>query len=669
MNLPPLWHSVRNLLLAFLVCLSTVQALQLPLNRNAQLEDSLLRAQDAQKAGDYRSAAASYQEFLRLQPGAVEIRANLGLMQHLLGEYSEAVSTFQVALRQKPRLFVPNLFLGLDLLRLHQPQKALSYLQRAAQLIPTDEQAMLGLGQAYVALRRYEDANVCYFRATEIKPENADAWYGLGLTYLNIEQLAVEQLKRRGPDSTYGMMLLAESFEMQGRTSDAIKIYRGLFLSHHPAPPCAHAALGFAYIQQGAIDVAEKEFQNELESGTSCPLSPLGLVRVSIERGEIVRALNELQDAWKANQEFVKGNAAYLLMGLQSNRVNELEGGAMKALGGHTGVEPGLAEFLLDAIGDGRKNPVEAFTWGLWPSTLRTIGKSEPLRPPLSNRTIPMQPPSHDQSLGCARRMELEGPQLSLGDRMLSARCAFYSGDYRASFTSSGETVKGTPQNLEGWYWRAKTAGRLAVEALMRAGSAEPNSPRIHTLLGDAYRERQRYEEATREYRIALQLEPKSFPAHLGLATALFKESKYQEALPDLQKALELDHTDPEANFMTGHILVIQHQYGEALPYLKVALSNKPANLPNVHALIGKIYAAQGRTSDAVTELKQSLPADEDGSYHYQLYELFRKLGDQKSAAAALVKSETLRVKKRLAHRRALLDPSPQINSVQIPNH
>ena len=211
-NLPPLWHSVRNLLLAFLVCLSTVQALQLPLNRNAQLEDSLLRAQDAQKAGDYRSAAASYQEFLRLQPGAVEIRANLGLMQHLLGEYSEAVSTFQVALRQKPRLFVPNLFLGLDLLRLHQPQKALSYLQRAAQLIPTDEQAMLGLGQAYVALRRYEDANVCYFRATEIKPENADAWYGLGLTYLNIEQLAVEQLKRRGPDSTYGMMLLAESF-------------------------------------------------------------------------------------------------------------------------------------------------------------------------------------------------------------------------------------------------------------------------------------------------------------------------------------------------------------------------------------------------------------------------------------------------------------------------
>jgi tetratricopeptide (TPR) repeat protein len=203
-----------------------------------------------------------------------------------------------------------------------------------------------------------------------------------------------------------------------------------------------------------------------------------------------------------------------------------------------------------------------------------------------------------------------------------------------------------------------ETSGRLAVAALLRAGSGEPNSPRVHVLLGDAYRVRERYEEAKEEYGIAIQLDPKSFPAHLGLALALFNQSKLEQALAELHRALEILPQDAEANFVTGHILVNQHQYAEALPYLKVALSNKPANPPNVHALIGKVNAAQGRTADAVAEMKLSLEADEDGSYHYQLYELYRKLGDQKSAAAALEKSEALRKKNRLA-RRALLDPSP----------
>ncbi len=649
---------VPNLLLFFLVCLSTAHAVQVSLDRSAQLEDFLLRAQEAQRSGDYRSAAASYREFLKLQPDAAEIRANLGLMQHLLGEYSEAIKTFEQALRQKPQLLVPNLFLGLDLLRLQQTQKALPYLQRAQQLKPADEQATLGLGQAFVALRKYQEANEWYFRATEINPRSIDAWFGLGLTYFDLEQLAVEKLKECGPDSAYSQMLLAESFEQQGRTPDAIKLYHGLFLSHQPTPPCAHAALGFAYVQQSETDAAKKEFQEELESKTGCPLALLGMARVSIEHGETANALNNLDDAWKADHNSVEANVAYLLKGLQPEKVNELEDRAKQLTASHSGGDTGLARFLLDALQEWRQNSVETTSQeGPKPSNRGSLRENESLRPPLSNPAPPTQPPSDMQYLGCRQRLKLRPSQPSLSDLLLAARCAFYSGDYETSFKSSGEVLKGEPRDPEGWYWRAETARRLAVDALLRAGSAEPNSPRVHVMLGDAYRVRERYEEAKAEYGMAMQLDPKSFPAHLGLALALFKEFKFQQALPELHKALEILPEDPEANFITGHILVNQHQYEEALPYLRVALSNKPANPPNVHALIGKIYVAQGLTADAVAELKQSLPADEDGSYHYQLYELYRKLGDQKSAAAALERSEAIREKNRLA-RRAVLEPS-----------
>src|SRR5207302_3120828 len=130
----------------------------------------------------------------RLRPDLAEIRANLGLMQHLMGNYGEAVRTFEVALQRQPELFVPNLFLGLDLLRLHQARRALPYLERAQRSNPRDEQTVLGLAQASVALHDFRKANEWYRHLAAINPKNGEAWYGSGITYLHLQQSAIERL-------------------------------------------------------------------------------------------------------------------------------------------------------------------------------------------------------------------------------------------------------------------------------------------------------------------------------------------------------------------------------------------------------------------------------------------------------------------------------------------
>jgi len=198
----------------------------------------------------------------------------------------------------------------------------------------------------------------------------------------------------------------------------------------------------------------------------------------------------------------------------------------------------------------------------------------------------------------------------------------------------------------------------------MRAGQASPNSLRIHLLLGDAFRGKEDYNEAEQEYRKALQLDPESFAARLGLATTFFQALKFDDALPELRTALQLNSKDPEANYMMGEILVYRHQYEEAFQYLTRALNGPPANLARVHALLGKVYAAQGRTAEAVAELKESLPADSDGSYHYQLYQLYKKLGDEKAAAAALEQSENIRREKQAERAARILGTLPSPASV-----
>jgi tetratricopeptide (TPR) repeat protein len=92
-----------------------------------------------------------------------------------------------------------------------------------------------------------------------------------------------------------------------------------------------------------------------------------------------------------------------------------------------------------------------------------------------------------------------------------------------------------------------------------------------------------------------------------------------------------------------ARILVTQQHYAEAIPFLRNALSNRSVNAPDAHALLGKIYAAEGKGLEAIAELKQALFTDRDGSYHYQLYRLYRKMGDEKSAAVALKEFRAIR--------------------------
>ena len=186
----------------------------------------------------------------------------------------------------------------------------------------------------------------------------------------------------------------------------------------------------------------------------------------------------------------------------------------------------------------------------------------------------------------------------------------------------------------------------MAVQILYDAGIADPNSYRVHLLLGEAYRMMKKYDASESEFQKALELKPKDPAVYLGLATLYWQAKEYDKALPDLQDALARRPNDPEASYLMGDILVARHQYSEAQPYLTAALGAAGSTVYYVHALRGKIFASQDRTDDAIKEFQLALPGDDDGSFHFQLYRLYTKTGNQKAAAAALRDSEAIRQRK-----------------------
>lgn len=634
----------RVLILILLSALgsATTSSQQAP-DTDARLEQLYSQAQEAQSRGDLRGAADKYVEILKLRPDLPEARANLGVVHHLLGEYRQAVCDFEATLRVRPDLFAPNLFLGIDLLQLHQPERAATYLERAQRLNPKDVQAALHLGQAFADLYKFNKANEWYLRATEMDSGNADAWYGLGITYLSLTREAAEQIGKLGKEGFYARLLLAESLDQRGRAEDALKAYQEL-LKAGALTPGLHAAVGFSYLLQpekANFSAAAAEFQAELVSHPGSLLARLGLARIAIDRGELTPALENVDEVWRADRKFLQVNVSRLWQGFTAEQVDGL-GKRLRDLPAAQ-LHPEMAKFLLTALDRWQQTSMEDFIGTTDPREDLALGTGLGERASLADSTSARELYSRGRYTLCAQSLKRKLGQLPPGDLLLLSECAYESGDFRTTLLATERATGEKSSAGAALYWRAKACQKLAMGALLRAGMAQPDSFRVHVLLADAYRENKSLEEAEAEYQKAIQLRPDLLAAHLGLARAYWEASEDNRALPELTKVLELNPRDPEGAYMMGEILVTRHQFAEAIPFLSLALEGADSSLPRVHALRAKVFAAQGQTTEAVAELKLALDADRDGSYHYQMFQLYKKLGDTSAAAEALQKSESLR--------------------------
>ena len=178
------------------------------------------------------------------------------------------------------------------------------------------------------------------------------------------------------------------------------------------------------------------------------------------------------------------------------------------------------------------------------------------------------------------------------------------------------------------------------------------------------YRQRQRYDEALSQYKMALEISPADHAALLGLAYAYFGDANIDATIATATTALAINPGDPELNVLMGEALVARHDFAGAEPYLRKGLAAKPQMLPQVHALLGTVYAETGRTEDAIAQLEMGQPADGDGSIHYRLARMYRKAGDMKKADAAMQQVKLLEQQRRKGAVTALEDSSQPVDDL-----
>jgi TolB-like protein/Tfp pilus assembly protein PilF len=169
---------------------------------------------------------------------------------------------------------------------------------------------------------------------------------------------------------------------------------------------------------------------------------------------------------------------------------------------------------------------------------------------------------------------------------------------------------------LTNMYWvHGRKQGLLprAKEAAERAIQLAPDLPAGHVVLARYYYQGcYDYENALKEYSIALRSHPNHVHALAWMGFTQRRMGRFEEALPNLLRAAELDPLDRRYPDSIGHTLVLLEKYEEADRYYEQAIRMDP-DAAGPYCRKAELYVIwQGDTQKARDTLDRALRANKE---------------------------------------------------------
>jgi tetratricopeptide (TPR) repeat protein len=152
----------------------------------------------------------------------------------------------------------------------------------------------------------------------------------------------------------------------------------------------------------------------------------------------------------------------------------------------------------------------------------------------------------------------------------------------------------------------------LLVAAFAISGCSNPEKAKIaHVEKGEAYLKDEKFQEASLEFRNAIQIDEKLASAHWGLARSYEGLQRFQEAFEELRKTTDLDANNLDARVKLGNYYIAAAKgHPELIAEAKRLADQilaKDANHVEGHILMGSIFYAQNEREKAFAEINHAI--------------------------------------------------------------
>lgn len=201
----------------------------------------------------------------------------------------------------------------------------------------------------------------------------------------------------------------------------------------------------------------------------------------------------------------------------------------------------------------------------------------------------------------------------------------------------------------------------IAVLVFATAGCSNPQKAKAeHVSRGEAYLKDKKYQEASLEFRNALQIDDRLAAAHWGLAQAYEGLGSGPQMFAELKRTVELDGNNLEARVRYGNYIMLAYPTAndaqkkelmdEAEKQVKEILS-RDKNYIEGHILNATILFAQDKRKEAFDELTAAVNLDPkrvESQLSLALY--YQRVGDMANADATYRKAISLNDHSAAAH-------------------
>lgn len=234
--------------------------------------------------------------------------------------------------------------------------------------------------------------------------------------------------------------------------------------------------------------------------------------------------------------------------------------------------------------------------------------------------------------------------------------CEFLAGRYTA-------TVRLTKSTADGFYWRVRTYDALARQSFARLAQLPPSGPAFR-LQAESLRDQGQHAEAVAAWKQALALEPNQPGLQRELAASLLAAKAYAEAQTLTSALLAAEPNAPDLQNLQGDLYLAQQMAAEAVPFLERAVQAGP-NVLEARASLARALLLAGQPAAALPHATAALPADHDGSLHFQLARAYQAAGQGDAARAAMAKYQAIQTK--MKEQQRVVEDQAQITAPPLP--
>jgi len=617
------------------------QSAQAPAEKNSAVEAHFSAAQQAQRDKDYATAEREYVAVLALVPEFAEVHMNLGLVYQLEDRTADAMTEFRRALKIKPGLAGANFFLGVDYCKLGEGAKAIPYLKAALKAEPSRPDTWLWLATAQEIAGQWQAEVGTLHRALELRPADVDLLYLLGSAYERLGKQEVAHLEKVAPGSSWSEQLLAESYASSNEWPSAVIHFQNA-LAASPNRPGLHTEMGEVFLHAGKVNQAIREFDAELQRNPDSLRSLVRRGEARLIQGNVDAALQDWEKAAGIDVEQTERVLGLRETGFGESALEQLPDPAREKIQTFTeglqNRDSPAAHLALAFLAEQSGNlPQAAAEAALAVSTVRKDASAGKCNEAEVNRAL--QREEFSRIVPCAEEVFTPATSADFRIRVASALLEAGQPDEALKALQGLSTADGA--SAEAAYWRARCYEKLGTAAYLRLYQADPNSYRVHQLMGDLEAAKSDDAKAIEEYRAAIALKPSAPNLHYSLGHLLWKDLKVPEARVELEAELAMNPRHAGALNDLGNTYLFEHQPNKALPYLMKALEANPGNV-DIHRDLGTGYSELGDFHKAEEHFKIAIANDHDGAVHYKLARVYQALGEKEKAAKEFALSTAL---------------------------